>query len=157
MDVSQSTTPPRSSALRIGRVSEAGRIYLITFTTRERLPVFADWSKASVAAAALSSREAWGGSELLCWVLMPDHWHGLLRLGDGVSLARSVGRAKWLVTRCVPEPEGTRLWARGFHDHALRRQEELIDVARYVVLNPVRAGLVSRVGDYPYWDAVWLE
>ncbi|MFV3290267.1 transposase, partial [Pseudomonas sp. NY11955] len=29
-------------------------------------------------------------------------------------------------------------------------------VARYIVANPIRAGLVSRVGDYPHWDAVWL-
>jgi hypothetical protein len=29
-------------------------------------------------------------------------------------------------------------------------------VARYVVMNPVRAGLVSRVGDYPFWDAAWI-
>jgi hypothetical protein len=29
-------------------------------------------------------------------------------------------------------------------------------LARYVVANPVRAGLVQRVGQYPHWDAIWL-
>ncbi|MFV3292807.1 transposase, partial [Pseudomonas sp. NY11955] len=29
-------------------------------------------------------------------------------------------------------------------------------VARYIIANPIRAGLVSRVGDYSHWDAVWL-
>jgi len=29
-------------------------------------------------------------------------------------------------------------------------------IARYIVANPLRAGLVSRVGDYPLWDACWL-
>ena len=29
-------------------------------------------------------------------------------------------------------------------------------VVRYVLLNPVRAGLVLRVGAYPYWNAVWV-
>jgi len=38
----------------------------------------------------------------------------------------------------------------------LRNDEDLLDVARYVVANPVRAGLVPRVGDYPFWNAVWL-
>jgi len=28
--------------------------------------------------------------------------------------------------------------------------------ARYIVANPLRAGLVERLGDYPLWDAVWL-
>jgi hypothetical protein len=29
-------------------------------------------------------------------------------------------------------------------------------VARYIVANPLRAGLVEHLGDYPLWDAVWL-
>jgi hypothetical protein len=30
------------------------------------------------------------------------------------------------------------------------------DVARYMIANPVRAGLVRRVGDYSFWNAVWV-
>jgi hypothetical protein len=29
-------------------------------------------------------------------------------------------------------------------------------LARYIVANPLRAGLVEHLGDYPHWDAVWL-
>jgi len=29
-------------------------------------------------------------------------------------------------------------------------------VARYVVANPMRAGLVKQIGDYPLWDAIWV-
>jgi REP element-mobilizing transposase RayT len=47
-------------------------------------------------------------------------------------------------------------WQEGFHDHALRREEDLRDIARYIVLNPVRAGLVRNIREYPLWDAVWL-
>jgi hypothetical protein len=49
------------------------------------------------------------------------------------------------------------LWDVGFHDHALRSDESVIHAARYIVANPVRAGLVKRVGDYPFWDAIWLD
>ena len=48
------------------------------------------------------------------------------------------------------------LWQRGYHDRALRRDEDLKAAARYIVMNPLRAGLVKRPGDYPLWDAVWL-
>jgi REP element-mobilizing transposase RayT len=48
------------------------------------------------------------------------------------------------------------VWQRGFHDHALRRDEDIVRVARYIVANPLRAGLVSRIGDYPLWDSVWV-
>ncbi|MEJ1380959.1 MAG: transposase, partial [Candidatus Sedimenticola sp. (ex Thyasira tokunagai)] len=51
---------------------------------------------------------------------------------------------------------GGGVWQAGFHDHALRREEDIIGVARYVVANPMRAGLADRVGDYPHWDAAWL-
>ncbi|MGH8412134.1 MAG: REP-associated tyrosine transposase, partial [Pseudomonas sp.] len=38
----------------------------------------------------------------------------------------------------------------------IRRDEDLPAVARYIVANPLRAGLVEKIGDYPLWDAVWL-
>lgn len=53
-------------------------------------------------------------------------------------------------------PETGAIWARAFHDRALRSDEHVLSAARYLVLNPVRAGLVQRIGDYPYWDAIWL-
>ena len=35
-------------------------------------------------------------------------------------------------------------------------EEDLRAVARYIVGNPLRAGLVRNVLDYPYWNCVWL-
>ncbi len=46
--------------------------------------------------------------------------------------------------------------AKTFHDRAMRKEEDLKAAARYIVANPLRAGLVERCGDYPLWDAVWL-
>jgi REP element-mobilizing transposase RayT len=48
-------------------------------------------------------------------------------------------------------------WDRGFHDHALRSDEDVRKVARYIVANPIRAGLADNVLGYPYWNAVWLD
>jgi REP element-mobilizing transposase RayT len=50
-----------------------------------------------------------------------------------------------------------RIWQKGFHDHALRRDEDVRAVARYMVMNPVLGGIVSRIWDYPLWDAVWVD
>lgn len=55
--------------------------------------------------------------------------------------------------RCT---QASLVWGRGFHDRALRREENLRAVARYIVANPLRAGLVGNVLDYPYWNCVWL-
>ena len=48
------------------------------------------------------------------------------------------------------------VWQTGFHDHALRNNENMQDIARYVIANPLRAGLVRQIGDYALWDAAWL-
>jgi putative transposase len=54
-------------------------------------------------------------------------------------------------------PDLGTVWDVGFHDRAVRQDDDLVDMARYLVLNPVRAGLVRRVRDYPYWGAVWCD
>jgi putative transposase len=38
----------------------------------------------------------------------------------------------------------------------VRKEDDLVGLARYLVANPLRAGLVQRIGEYPHWDAVWL-
>jgi REP element-mobilizing transposase RayT len=95
--------------------------------------------------------------ETLAWVLMPDHLHWLVEL-QSVELGELMRRLKSGSSRAVKratELEGP-VWQPGYHDRALRRDEDLLSAARYVVANPLRAGLVSRLGDYPHWDAVWL-
>ena len=67
-------------------------------------------------------------------------------------------KTKSLSTKAVRHASGGNsvLWQRGFHDRALRREEDLVRMARYVVANPLRAGLVEKLGDYPLWDAIWV-
>ncbi|GGY09626.1 hypothetical protein GCM10007160_41190 [Litchfieldella qijiaojingensis] len=48
------------------------------------------------------------------------------------------------------------IWQRGYHDRAIRDEEDIRAVARYIVANPLRAGLVNDIGQYPLWDAKWL-
>lgn len=149
---------PGYLALRRGRWSEAQRIYLLTTVARRREPLFSGWPPGWLMARILADARLWQPSQLLCWVLMPDHWHGLVSLGDGQMLPALMNRVKGSSARVFNRQSGRegRVWEDGFHDHAVRREEDLLAMARYVVANPVRAGLVARVGDYPFWDACWL-
>ncbi len=45
---------------------------------------------------------------------------------------------------------------KGYFDRAPRYEEDVKAAARYIIANPLRAGLVARAGDYPLWDAIWL-
>jgi REP element-mobilizing transposase RayT len=150
---------PGTRALRSGRHSRTGQIYLVTFVTWERRRLFIESKAASACVSSLLDGRTWRSSRLLAWVLMPDHWHGLIELGRGDELSHLVRHIKACSARDVrrSRPEIGPVWLAGFHDHALRSDEDLVQVARYVVLNPVRAGLVRRVRDYAYWGAVWGE
>ncbi|MFJ4398339.1 REP-associated tyrosine transposase [Pseudomonas sp. NPDC089396] len=148
---------PHSNQLRIGRFSERNRLYLLTSTTLHRAPVLSGFHSARLLVREFRQAELEGAARSLAWVVMPDHFHWLIELGP-VSLKTLMRRVKSRSTCVINHHLGRygRLWQKGFHDRVLRREEDVQDVARYIVLNPKRAGLVDRVGDYPHWDAIWL-
>lgn len=145
-------------ALRRARVSIPGQTYLVTFTTHQRADLFNDSENATYMARSLHGLTIWKDTQLLAWVVMPDHLHALITLGTEESLSGIVQKLKSNTARELKacNRQVIQVWAPAFHDRALRRDEDLRDVARYLVLNPVRAGLVRRVGEYPFWDAVWI-
>ncbi|MGV8917388.1 MAG: REP-associated tyrosine transposase [Pseudomonas sp.] len=146
-----------SRDLRAGRHSQVGNIYLVTATVENRCPVFEDWRLGRLVVNELRRAEQQGFSVSLAWVVMPDHIHWLLELRKGslALLIKQIKARSAIAINKTKSDEG-RLWQRSFHDRAVRREEDLQAVARYIVANPVRAGLVRRVGDYSLWDAVWV-
>ena len=133
-------------------------VYLVTTVTRERQPFFRNFAAGCAVARCFEDMRILGDADMLAWVLMPNHVHWLICLGEADTLGAVVNRLKSASARSanrVLHRSGP-LWARAFHDHALRAEEDLRRSARYVIANPVRAGLVERIGDYPFWDAVWV-
>ncbi|UCO98581.1 transposase [Metapseudomonas lalkuanensis] len=147
-----------SKKLRVGRRSLPGQIYHITTSTEGRRPLFRDFTHARIAVAELRRLHEQNVIDSLAWVLMPDHLHWLFQLRGPIPLSTVVKVFKGRSARQL----GTQtsidgvVWQAGFHDHGLRRDEDLLKVARYIVSNPLRAGLVEQIGDYPFWDAHWL-
>ena len=82
---------------------------------------------------------------------MPYHLHWLLELGQAQNLSAVVRGIKAASSHAL----GCTVWQAGFYDHALRNEDVKL-VAKYIIANPLRAGLVSKIGDYPHWDVVWL-
>ncbi|MGE8182728.1 REP-associated tyrosine transposase [Pseudomonas mandelii] len=146
-----------SHRLRLGRFAEPNRIYLLTTNTLGRQPVFNDVALGRLVVAQFRAAQDQDCANSLAWVVMPDHFHWLIELQRG-SLSGLMQRTKSLSTKSVNRCTGRKisLWQQGFHDRALRREEDLVKLARYIVANPLRAGLVERLGDYPLWDAIWV-
>ena len=148
---------PRDDLIR-GRVSRVGQIYHITTTTSDRRPLFQDFDCARIAVAELRRLHEQNVVNSLAWALMPDHLHWLIQLNGPIGLSTVIKVFKGRSSRQLGlhVEVGGAVWQSGFHDHALRSEEDVRKVARYIVANPLRAGLVEQIGDYPFWDACWL-
>jgi len=148
---------PHSARLRASRFSEPQRIYLLTATTEGRETLFTNFAIGRLVVAELKAAQQEGLAESLAWVLMPDHLHWLVALQQG-SISNLMRRIKGRSAKRINEltKRQGKLWQDGFHDRALRREEDVLPAARYIVANPLRAGLVRKIGDYSLWDAVWL-
>jgi REP element-mobilizing transposase RayT len=144
-------------ALRTGPVGLRGQLYHLTAVTRGRRRVFQGFEAATAACRAIHVHARGSELDALCWVLMPDQLHLLARLQCD-DLSAAVGHLKARVAHEVNEACGSvpPVWGRGFHDHALRSDENALVVARYIVAHPLRAGLVGSMRFYPYWYAGWL-
>jgi len=147
-----------SHRLRLGRYDEPNRIYLLTANTLRRAPFFRDRMLGRLVADQFQIAQEQGLVDSLAWVVMPDHLHWLINLKQG-SLSELMQKTKSMSARAVNVRAGRSgsIWQPGFHDHALRREEDLVKLARYVVANPLRAGLVKKLAQYPLWDAVWAS
>ncbi|WLH23928.1 transposase [Pseudomonas sp. FP215] len=143
--------------LRKGRYSESGRIYLLTAVTHQRQHIFQDWLIGRLLVREFRKAQEDKDATSLAWVVMPDHFHWLVELHSG-DLPRLMQRTKSRSARAVNKARQSSgvLWQKGYFDRALRREEDLKAMARYIVANPLRAGLVEHIGQYPLWDAIWL-
>ena len=103
-------------------------------------------------------QEERGHALSLAFVVMPDHFHWLLQLTGSRSLSTIVNAAKSGSARRINAILDSRrqLWQKGFYDRAIRRDEDVESIARYIVTNPLRAGLVESLSEYPLWDAIWF-
>ncbi len=108
---------------------------------REYIRLMSQWCREN-------SVEIWG------YCLMPNHVHLIAVPKDKTGLAKAIGEAHRRYTRYINFREGWRgyLWQGRFSSYVMD-QKYLIAAARYVELNPVKAGLVQHPGDHKWSSA----
>jgi REP element-mobilizing transposase RayT len=129
---------------------QPGQTFSVTIGTEPRSPVFADIGLGLECVDLLKDICVDAGARGYAYCLMPDHVHLLIGVGNRKGLSTIVGGWKSLCYRTRRRRgRGESFWQRSFYDHALRREEDLRLVARYILENPVRAGLVRDPRDFP--------
>jgi REP element-mobilizing transposase RayT len=149
-------TQKGSKLLRKGRTSIKNQHYLITCAVLDRKPIFNNHKAAEFVLSSLRWLEKQGKMALDAAVVMPDHLHFVMALQNG-SLSQLMHSLKGYTAYKINELLSRKgsLWQQGYHDHAVRRDEDLKEVVLYALYNPVRAGLVDDFHNYSFWYCRW--
>ena len=135
---------------------QPGSSWLVTITTAERRSHFADSSLAGATLALLTEEAPRRGLELHLACLMPDHVHLLASVTTG-DLVQAIAALKSQSTKVFYGFGGSgHLWQRSFHDQGLRSERAYEETVRYILHNPVVAGLTERWEEYDLIDGTLL-
>jgi len=151
---------PHRKRLRLdaGLYRTRGQVVSVTTCTARRMPVFEDVEFGRACVLLLRELATPAGIEVFAYCLTPDHVH-LLLSPDGrtsiVDFMRAWKSSCYHLRRKAGDRR--RLWQRSFHDHLLRRDEDIRTVCDYIVGNPVRAGLVEMAREYPLSGSFQFE
>src|SRR5262249_11441822 len=145
------TQPPHQSSLRKGRASVSGEGYFITTCIENREPILSNTEAAQVVIDSLRWLRDRCRLRLLGFVVMPDHIHVALALGEGCTLEKVMQSFKRFTSRQIhqlrllgansirdTQPVATesrsylKLWQTGYHDHLLRDRESFEKHLRFM-------------------------
>ncbi len=105
-------------------------------------------SVAAVLFDAVAYRQCSGRWYVHLLLLMPDHLHALITFPREEDMKKVMANFKEITAKRAGVA-----WQRDFFDHRLRTKDSFQDKARYILMNPVRKGLIENHEQWPY---IWL-
>lgn len=150
----------RSLRLRDFDYASPGVAYHIVVGSHRSRDIFTEQSLNRRVIGILKTASRLHGYDLLAYCLMPDHLHVLVQAGESPRNLRDfVRRFKSFssaTTRSVATPVATKimLWQRGFYEHIIRKDEDVGDVADYIMGNPARKGLALEGQQYEWCELI---
>ena len=143
----------RSLRLKDFNYASPGVAYHIAIGANEKQNIFTKPSINQMVTNTLKNSAKLYGYELIAYCLMPDHLHILVQAGeDAKDLREFVRGFKSYCSVATPVATNRKLWQRGFYEHILRKEENVADVAEYILNNPVRKGLVEEMDQYGWCE-----
>ncbi len=128
-----------------------------TLCVRDRRNIFLNSSIIAVFTDILKSLVDRSPCIIPVYCFMPDHQHLIVTGTD--EQAETLNFIKmykqktgyWLSRNLSAE------WQKDFYDHVIRKEENLLNIAKYILDNPVRKGLVEHWNDYPFKGSVGFD
>ncbi len=139
---------------RIARVIAAGIPHHVTQRGNRRMPTFFSDDDYRAYLALMDEWCRKCGVAVWAYCLMPNHVHLVVVPERDDSLHRAIGETHRRYSRMINFRENWRghLWQGRFASFPMD-ETYLLAAARYVELNPVRAGLVTKASEWPWCSA----
>lgn len=133
------------------RLEFPGALYHLTARGNGRNAIFADDEDREVFLACLGEVVARYGWLCYAYCLMDDHYHLLIETPQA-DLSRGMRQLNGIYTQRFNRRHGVagHVFRGRFKSIVAERKGYLLELCRYVVLNPVRTGAVETVADYPW-------
>ena len=135
-----------------------GYRYFLTICTEQRVCAFVTREAVDVVLVQLLRSAQDERMGVIAYCFMPDHLHLLVegmdlesKLTEFVRIFKQRSSFHW------KRQFGSELWQRSYFERVLRSHESTVDVARYVLANPLRAGMVESVEDYPFLGSMTMS
>ncbi|HEY7446911.1 MAG TPA: transposase [Vicinamibacterales bacterium] len=139
--------PPRVSGFSYVGLHQ----YFLTICTAARQPSFEEDESASWLCEQILKAFEPLQFAVVAFCVMPDHVHLLLEgLRDDADLRMAVHNWKLRTGFAWKQRSGRRLWQEGYFDYVLRDEDQVVDIVKYILNNPLRAKLVDDPTKYPY-------
>lgn len=136
---------------------DPGNTYFLTFRLKER--GICDLSRDDIAPIIIGALHHFANRRYYLFehTVMPDHVHVLLRP------IRRDGRCEplWQITHSIKSWTANQinrvlgrrgaLWLDETYDHSIRNERDRTEKANYILTNPIRSGLVTRLEDWPWY------
>jgi REP element-mobilizing transposase RayT len=133
------------------RIEVPGGYYHVVTRGNNKRSIFADRSDRRMFMLILHRVARRFGWSVLVYCLMGNHYHLIVQLGEnGISRGMCELNSGYAIDYNKRHGRSNHLFGRRFWSELLKTDAHLLQTCRYVVLNPVRAGLVKAPQDWVY-------
>ena len=125
--------------------------YSLTWCCDYRKPLFRQADRVDLVRAQLLRACSETEFAIVAYCFMPDHLHQLVKgCSNTADGRRYMNLAKQYSGFYFKKAYGEKPFQKYGHDRFLRQDKDLRTIVGYIIENPVRAGLVQKVEDYPF-------
>jgi putative transposase len=126
--------------------------YFISAACYEHRLQFTDPAELTALQRRLFKAFAEAGCSCASWVVMPNHYHALLKIDSFKNFGKAIGLAHGRSSFYANQRDGTagrQVWYK-YVDRAIRSERHFWACLHYIIANPVKHGFAERIDEWPW-------